>query len=228
MNSGIYCIENIINNKKYIGKSVDINSRFDYHKSMLRKNKHDNDHLQKSWNKYGENNFLFNIIEECSKEQLVEKEIFYIKFFDTQNKGYNMTKGGDGTLGRILSDETKIKISNSNKGKIISDKTKKRMSENHYDCSGKNNPWYGKKLPESIKKKMSENHYDCIGENNPKAVFKEKEILDILELFYTKNIEKTEIIKKYSEKCSPQNINHILKGESWKHIYNMFMKKGEQ
>ena len=58
---GIYCIENTINNKKYIGQSVEIENRWSKHRSELNKNKHDNDYLQKSWNKYGEKilNFMY-------------------------------------------------------------------------------------------------------------------------------------------------------------------------
>ena len=57
--SGIYCIRNSINNKCYVGQSKNVKKRFIHHKSMLRKNEHNNPYLQNSWNKYGENNFTF-------------------------------------------------------------------------------------------------------------------------------------------------------------------------
>ena len=62
-NSGIYKITNLINKKYYIGSSLDIKRRWKEHRRNLIKNKHNNIHLQKSWNKYGENSFLFEIIE---------------------------------------------------------------------------------------------------------------------------------------------------------------------
>jgi group I intron endonuclease len=98
MISGIYCIENLLNNKKYIGKAKDINSRREYHFSRLKNNKHDNEYLQKSWNKYGKDNFNFNILEECCIEDLNEKEIYWILKLNTTNDkfGYNLTDGGDG------------------------------------------------------------------------------------------------------------------------------------
>lgn len=129
MISGIYCIENLINSKKYIGKSYDIEKRWLNHKTKLSNKIHENNHLQKSWNKYGQENFNFYIIEECPKEKLIEKEIFYISYFDTKVNGYNMTDGGDGAYGYTHSIEAKQKISTSNKKRIISEKTKKKMSE---------------------------------------------------------------------------------------------------
>lgn len=76
--SGIYYIENLINNKKYIGQSNNIKDRWRRHISELNKNKHHNDYLQKSWNKYGENNFMFEIIEYCSIENLDDREQYWI------------------------------------------------------------------------------------------------------------------------------------------------------
>ena len=56
---GIYCIENIINHKKYIGQSQNVFRRMYNHKNLLRNNKHHNSYLQNSWNKYGENLSFF-------------------------------------------------------------------------------------------------------------------------------------------------------------------------
>jgi group I intron endonuclease len=72
---------------------------------------------------------------------------------ETKRKMSEASKGNKNCLGRILSEETKLKISTSNKGKTVSESTKKKISENHYDISGEKNPMYGKKhSPETIEK----------------------------------------------------------------------------
>lgn len=87
--SGIYCIINLKNNKRYIGSSKNIRLRLWGHRSELRHNSHDNDHLQKAWNKYKESNFDYFIIETCTEDKLLEREQFYI---DTMCPEYNMNK----------------------------------------------------------------------------------------------------------------------------------------
>jgi group I intron endonuclease len=92
MGCGIYRIINKTNNKIYIGSSVNILSRFSKHKSLLKHNKHDNDYLQNSYNKYGLENFLFEIIEFCEVDKLIDKENHYIEFYKSNdlNIGYNL------------------------------------------------------------------------------------------------------------------------------------------
>lgn len=72
---------------------------------------------------------------------------------ETIQKMSESLKGNQNCLGRILSEETKLKISSSHKGKSLSDETKKKISENHHNVSGENNPMHGKKhSPETIEK----------------------------------------------------------------------------
>lgn len=98
MTCGIYEIINTKNGKKYIGQSINIEDRWKKHQQELKTQKHSNNYLQKAWNKYGSNSFIFKIIEKCSREELNEKELFWIKEKDTYNNGYNLDKGGAGVL----------------------------------------------------------------------------------------------------------------------------------
>lgn len=96
---GIYMIKNKTTNKVYIGQSIDINNRWIRHKSELNNNKHTNSHLQHAWNKYGESDFLFEIIKECEEYELNDLEVFYIQQYDSINTGYNLCEGGNGIRG---------------------------------------------------------------------------------------------------------------------------------
>lgn len=108
---GIYCIENMINHKKYIGLSQNIPYRWTTHEYALNKNIHINKHLQSAWNKYGTENFYFYIIENCNIDELQEREIYYISKYKSNDRkyGYNKTSGGDGV--KELSEESRDMIS---------------------------------------------------------------------------------------------------------------------
>lgn len=102
---GIYRIENLINHKNYIGQSVDIYDRWAEHKWELNNGKHNNQHLLSSWRKYGADNFEFTIIEQCDENELNEREIYWIEYYDSYLNGYNQTKGGDGCFGKIWTEK---------------------------------------------------------------------------------------------------------------------------
>lgn len=97
MSIGIYKITNKINNNAYIGLSINIEKRWKAHieRSKNEFNKEYNKVLYKAFRKYGIENFSFEILEKCSKEELKEKEIYWIEYYNTYKKGYNATPGGD-------------------------------------------------------------------------------------------------------------------------------------
>lgn len=109
LKSGIYIINNKINNKVYIGQSVDIDKRIKKHFNSLENGAHYNEHLQNAFNKYGRDNFLVDVLEECPIEKLNEREKYYIQLYDSasRDKGYNIEFGGNNSA---VSDETKEKL----------------------------------------------------------------------------------------------------------------------
>ena len=116
---GIYAIQNNINGKLYIGQSIDIERRWKDEQTCKGAV---NDYLTRSFEKYGIQNFSFYIIEECKKEDLNNREKFYIKLYHSLDNefGYNLTSGGDSQYSRPyqkISEEHKKKISLANKGR---------------------------------------------------------------------------------------------------------------
>lgn len=96
---GIYKITNKINQKAYIGQSIDIQRRWRVHKNYPKNTKYP---LYLAFEKYGLNNFTFEVIEECDCQELDDKEIYYIKIFNTYYNGYNQTTGGQGSSNSVL------------------------------------------------------------------------------------------------------------------------------
>ena len=82
---GVYKIVNKINGKYYVGSSNDIKCRWSGHKNKLNNNVHENSHLQRSWNKYGSNNFDFIIVEETLNDKLSEQHYLDIAKNERKN-----------------------------------------------------------------------------------------------------------------------------------------------
>jgi len=143
-NCGIYVIRNLINDKIYIGSSVNIKKRFCQHRNSLKKNKHHNKYLQRSWNKYGEENFEFVVIEHHSyPEKILGRENKCIFLYNPEYNSVRVNKEGR----FVLSEETKKRISKSNKGKSHgvkgqkpSEQTRLATIESNKKRTGKNNP----------------------------------------------------------------------------------------
>lgn len=152
---GIYSITNTINNKRYIGYSIDIERRWKTHKRDLKNNKHENDHLQRAYNLYGDI-FNYEVIEECSIDEIKEREKYWIAFYNSKIDGYNETDGGDGLINP--SEDIRKKISENLKGE------KNGMYNVH--LTGELNGMYGKKHSERSKQLMSEKAKQRVGEKS--------------------------------------------------------------
>lgn len=102
----IYKICNCINNKVYIGQTCSsIEKRFREHLYRAKSQTHENLPLYNAITKYGANNFFIEEIEQVPEELLNEREIYWIKFYDSFRNGYNATTGGEGIH---RTDETEI------------------------------------------------------------------------------------------------------------------------
>lgn len=131
MNSGIYMLLNLVTNMYYIGSVIRFNKRWRQHRSDLNLNKHTNSYLQHAWNKHGEENFKFYVLElVADKSKLLEREQFWLdhsRCYDI-NIGYNLNLIAASSLGIKRSEYTKAKMSLANKGKKLSEEHKLRIS----------------------------------------------------------------------------------------------------
>ena len=158
--SGIYKITCLKNKKVYIGQSVKVKFRCQNHRSKLRGNIHHNEHLQRAFNKYGEDQFTFEALHYCNEDQLNDFETYYIDLFNAMSKksGFNLIYEYRGA--RKYSEETRKKMSESQKGRDGWNKgipnTEDQRRQNSEANSGENNPFFGKKHSEETRKKMSE------------------------------------------------------------------------
>lgn len=144
----VYMHINKIDNKKYIGITKQpINNRFRYDGTGYI-------HSPKFYNaikNYGWNNFEHIILEEnLTRFEASQKEQYYIKLYATREreKGYNMTNGGEGSIKINVSEETRQKLSVSNKGKKRTLLTRQRLSK----------ALMGKKVTEETRQRLSESH----------------------------------------------------------------------
>lgn len=135
----IYGIKNIVTNKSYIGSASWYDKRIGTHVSKLRKNTHENKLLQNSWNKHGEHNFIFEILEEVSsQENLISREQHYIDVnYSCSNKhGYNISCVASSRLGTSMSIEARKKISEFQKGKKLSKEQIERLKKERTEAQG--------------------------------------------------------------------------------------------
>lgn len=128
---GVYAIVNTVNGKKYIGSSFDVKDRLIGHKSALRHNRHQNSHLQRAWNKYGEDAFTYELLESCLIDELLDLEQKWIDDTEVIAEGYNICPVSHSTLGRKLTEEHKEKIRQTNLGHPVTDDMREKFKENY-------------------------------------------------------------------------------------------------
>jgi group I intron endonuclease len=187
----IYKVTNLVNGKVYIGKTINtLEKRKIQHISESNANR-TKSIFHKALRKYGEDNFLWEIIDSAESEnELFDKEKYYITFYhsyikDDNSNGYNMTIGGEGISGLKFSEESKKKSSESHKGQIVSNETRKKISERFK------------------------------GSNHPLSKLNEEEVLQIKEMLKD-GMSYLEIAKEFN--VVEGTISTIKQGRSWKHV----------
>lgn len=224
-NVGIYSITNTITGKQYIGQTGQaFDRRYWHHRWKLREGTHDNRHLQRAWDKYGEGAFVFNVVRVADgREDLDKLEQKYIKEFNTYKDGYNMTEGGGGKRGCPMSEHAKAIVGAKNRahnlGRKLSLETRKKMSESssHHPQSDAvkqmlRERMTGRVVSEETKRKLSERFR---GENSPSAKIND-DIAAKIKRMLMGGMTQREVSK---ELCISYGIVSCIKlDKNWKHV----------
>jgi len=213
----IYKILNKTNGKFYLGSTCMIEERWKDHVYELKTGKkiEINPHLQNAWDKYGEDSFALEIVEETNDDILFEREQFYLDLLMSWDNeiGYNIAKSVFSPLkGRKMSLESKLKLSLSLKGKIRTPEHQRKLTLSQI----------GKKRSDETKKKISlnrkgkycgeKNHKFGIrmpGEKNPTSKLTNKEANEIREKYNNKELNQCELATLYNV-CQTTISNIIL------------------
>ena len=118
MTAGVYQIVNVLNGKCYVGSSKDVYARMYEHRRLLRNGKHHSVALQRSWRKYGEDKFIFRMVEEVELSSLISSEQHWLSMLIGH---YNMCPVAGSRLGVKHTLETRRKLSAARLGKKLSD-----------------------------------------------------------------------------------------------------------
>ena len=218
---GIYKITNKINGKSYIGQSNNIYRRFKEHC------RRDSLIIDQAIKKYGKENFNFEVIEECSLDKLNEKEVFWIKYFETNMNGYNLSLGGEQQSsgennGRsILKEEDilfiRISYKNHKKRKDIYEYFKDKISFSTFAKIWDGSSW-SNIMPEVFAEE-NKRYYSkeaTNGEKSSKAKLTDIEVIKIRERYVLENARS--IYKDFENRCSYNSIQQILWGRTYKHL----------
>jgi group I intron endonuclease len=240
----VYCIRNKVNDKLYIGWSNNYEKRWKQHIKAAFSVTHKDykNILYRSFRKYTKEKskvkdfFEFQVLEEFNdKKKSLEAEMFWIKFFKTNickygdKYGYNMTDGGDTSIGFRHSEETKEKLRQERLGKYDgeknpffgqkhTDETKQRMKDSWTEAklSGTRKPHnLGKKISEEQRLQMSIVRVGkFIGEKNPNVKLNWEKVGKIREEYKTGNFTCQELGNKYN--VSKVMISDIIRNKNWK------------
>lgn len=220
---GIYCIENLINHKKYVGLSKNILRRWADHRNKSINSVREDDlnkPLYMAIKKYGLENFSFYILEECEENFLKKREIYWIEKLNSYYEGYNATLGGDLPEGHALQGE-KHPLAKLTENDVLFCRdayAKGARCQEIYDqffihkigISGFKNMWFGRTW-KNIKPEVFK--------NNPHARRKitNEDILDI-RTKYRQGFLVSEIDKLYQDKYSHSTINDIINNKRFSEI----------
>src|SRR5260221_2122693 len=129
--SGIYRIVHVATGRMYIGSAVNLQKRWREHRHYLSHKTHPNQKLQRAWDKYGSDTFIYEVIELVLFPDLLtaREQFWFDKLQPFGNKGFNIDRIAGSRLGSQVSLEAREKLRIANLGKTYSDEVKHKHSE---------------------------------------------------------------------------------------------------
>ena len=232
---GIYKITNKINGKIYIGQSNNCERRFQEHCYPSRA-KSSRIPVDIAIKKYGKENFSFEVIEQCNLNQLNSREEYWIKYFNSIEKGYNCNPGGaqasvGSNNGRAKLTEEDIIIirkayAEHKKQKDVYKQFKDKISFSSFQAA-----WQGKSwshiMPEVFTEE-NKNYYiyqNSIGSKGFSAKLTDDEVIEIRHRYINETAE--QIYQDYKDRIKYQTLQQILWGRTYKHL-PIYKKKTKQ
>ncbi len=148
--TGVYTITCKLTSKIYVGCGKSIQARFNWHRTLLRRGKHPNQRLQNAWNKYNEQMFDFEVLEECEESYMFSQEHYWSVMLNSAHRDYGFNIRPTHPYDcKLFSQESRDKISKANKGKVVSLET--RILKSNIAKSYKHNILQKKKVTQFTK-----------------------------------------------------------------------------
>lgn len=225
---GIYKITNLINGHSYIGLSTNIEKRWSYHKTQYNWEREKNKSLYQAFIKYGIDNFKFEVLEECSVEQLSEKEIYYINKYDTFKNGYNSTTGGENNQGEShprhkLTEldiiDIRTRYNNLERKQDVYSLYSNRIGESGFHKIWNGDTWQNilMEVYTEDNKKFHLHNTSNKGSKNGRARLTEDEVRDIRKR--RKNGENlNDVYQDYKDRLTKGSFSNIWSYQNWKNI----------
>jgi len=235
--SGIYQIRNLNNGKCYVGSAVDISYRLRKHGELLRRGVHHSIHLQRSYNKHGEDAFAFEVLITCHPTMLIWYEQ---QFLDQWKPEYNILPTAGSNLGYRATAETKRKMSRSRMGNTNC--LGNTLSEEHKQMigAGVRKAYSEGRMPDKLGTTLSEEHKQkitkslmgnqyCLGKRwtlsedkrrhgeqmGGASKLTDEDVINIRKRLATGETREA-IAADYP--VSNATIGHIKQGRTWKHL----------
>ena len=228
---GIYRIRNLLNDKVYIGQSKDIDQRIIYH---LQNN---STLIGRDIHYFGRENFEFYVLEQCSEEELDEKEEYWIKFYNSTDQlyGYNIIQGGQHNRNEsnpncklTENDVWFIRecYKNHSPKYEVYEKYKNKVSKLYFSNLWEGHSWTNIHMDVYTDENIDYyKHKTSLGENSEFAIFTDNEVVEMRKRYI--NESAIQIYQSVKDRCGFQTLQQILWGRHYKHlpIYNKREKK---